>query len=198
MIDVAAGVTGRFRPRSEGMVRRVCALASVALSLGVVSACDTEVRVTHDYDESKVGQAQVIASQEVLDEVFKADQAFSDYAQIGGVAAAFAEYMDVTDGVMISPGEVTKGADAIGAAFSDWPADLEMKWSPDMGHASAFGDLAVTSGRYVRTRNGETVGEGRYVTAWRKNAEGEWKAVMDIGNPDPPPAPPPDPEGRPG
>jgi ketosteroid isomerase-like protein len=25
---------------------------------------------------------------------------------------------------------------------------------------------------------------GRYVTVWRKNAAGQWKGLIDIGNPD--------------
>ncbi|MBS0411858.1 MAG: nuclear transport factor 2 family protein, partial [Proteobacteria bacterium] len=28
---------------------------------------------------------------------------------------------------------------------------------------------------------------GRYVTVWRKNAKGEWKGLIDIGNADPAP-----------
>ncbi|HZK98572.1 MAG TPA: hypothetical protein VFC47_01610 [Caulobacteraceae bacterium] len=26
---------------------------------------------------------------------------------------------------------------------------------------------------------------GRYVTVWRRNAHGDWKGLIDIGNPDP-------------
>lgn len=163
--------------------------AFAAIVLALAAAC------------SQKGGAAVDGSDAALKSAMAADVAFSDLAQTAGMAEAFGKYMDPVDGKMISPGEITTGEAAIRAAFKDWPADLKMAWAPDMGHAAKSGDLAVTSGRFTRTRDGAVVSTGRYVTTWRKDAGGDWKGVMDIGVADPPPAPPPrepDPEGRPG
>lgn len=159
---------------------------TVACSQGEKAALDVNVNV------------DVKSEQAALDAAMQADRDFSALAQTTSMAEAFGTYMDAVDGKMISPGTVLTGTDAIKAAFKDWPADLKMTWAPDMGHGAKSGDLAVTSGRWVRTREGKIVAEGRYVTVWRKNDKGEWKGLIDVGNPDPPPAPPPDPEGRPG
>jgi hypothetical protein len=77
-------------------------------------------------------------------------------------------------------------------------------WTPDGGHGSASGDMAVTTGLYTISVGGNAIEKGRYVTVWRKDAAGELKAVMDTSAADPPPpagpATPdkPDFQGRPG
>jgi ketosteroid isomerase-like protein len=182
------------------MKRNPYRAAFAAMTLGLLVACSGPA------SEEAAAPVDVKAQQEkALTEAKAADQAFSDYAQTAGMAEAFARYMDAVDGKLISPGEVATGEAAIRAGFANWPADLKMTWSPDMGHGSASGDLAVTSGRWTRTRAEAVVAQGRYVTVWRKNDAGEWKGVIDVGAPDP--APPastvptpgkPDLEGRPG
>ncbi len=174
--------------------------AFAAMTVSLLVACSGPA------NEEAAAPMDMKAQQEkALSEAKAADQAFSDYAQTAGMAEAFAKYMDAVDGRLISPGQVATGEADIRAGFANWPADLKMTWSPDMGHGSASGDLAVTSGRWTRTRADEVVAQGRYLTVWRRNDAGEWKGVMDIGVPDPPPpvstVPTPDKpdlEGRPG
>jgi ketosteroid isomerase-like protein len=173
------------------MNRQPYRAAFAALVVALITACSAKVSV----DRYSTGMAEA-----TLQAAKAADKAFSDYAQTAGMGEAFAKYMDGADGEMIGEGDITKGEAAIRAAFKDWPADVKMIWSPDGGYGAGSGDIAVTTGRYARTRNGADVGQGRYVTVWRKNAAGEWKGVMDIGAADPPPKKPvePDPQGRPG
>ena len=56
---------------------------------------------------------------------------------------------------------------------------------------AASGDLGVTWGFYTVERQDPVAEEGKaygkYVTVWRKQADGRWKATLDIGNPGPPP-----------
>lgn len=157
----------------------------------LVAACGTDEHTEHG--GGKGGQratvsGQADAAQAALDEAMAVDRAFSAYAQTVSMGEAFATYMDAVEGMMISPGGVTVGAEAIREGFAGWPADLKMSWEPDGGHGSASGDLAVTTGRYTRTRNDEVVGTGRYVSVWKKNADGDWKGVIDLGAPDPQPS----------
>jgi ketosteroid isomerase-like protein len=46
------------------------------------------------------------------------------------------------------------------------------------------GELGYTYGIYeVRSRGGiKTIGEGTYVTIWKKDRQGNWKFVLDAGN----------------
>lgn len=165
--------------------------AFAALVIALIAACSANV---------PGGGDPKAAADATLKSAQAADKAFSDYAQTAGMGEAFGKYMDALDGQMIGDGDITRGEAAIRAAFKDWPADVKMTWAPDGGVGAASGDIAVTTGRYARTRNGADVGQGRYVTVWRKNAAGEWKGVMDIGAADPPPKKPaePDLQGRPG
>jgi ketosteroid isomerase-like protein len=73
---------------------------------------------------------------------------------------------------------------------------LKLTWIPLRAEVAASGDLGWTTGSYELTRLDEQgaahVRRGKYVTIWRRQADGSWKAVLDGGNPDaPPPAPAP-------
>lgn len=52
------------------------------------------------------------------------------------------------------------------------------------------GELGYTVGQYTITVTGEdgerSVEKGKYVTIWRKQADGSWKVVLDGGNSDGP------------
>lgn len=97
------------------------------------------------------------------------------------------------DGAQIVPGagEVT-GRDAIGELMADLddPAS-SLTWEPLRADIAGSGDLGWTTGRFVSETtlpDGTTRrGEGRYVSIWRKQADGSWKVVMDLGNPTSPP-----------
>jgi len=66
-----------------------------------------------------------------------------------------------------------------------------LSWEPQMAFVSASADLGYTLGTYRSARRDssgqERSGTGKYVTIWRKQADGGWKVVFDGGNPDTPP-----------
>jgi len=72
---------------------------------------------------------------------------------------------------------------------------MKLAWTPERAEVSRSRDMGWTIGTYVFTRQddkGNTiVRTGRYVTIWKKQRDGSWKAVLDSGSPDehtPPPA----------
>ena len=80
-----------------------------------------------------------------------------------------------------------------------------LTWTALKGDVSAAGDLGYTAGAYEMTMNDATgkpqVEKGKYLTVWKKQADGQWKAQEDILNadaPPPPPAPPADATNAPG
>lgn len=130
----------------------------------------------------------VAAPEDVLLEV---DRAFSRMAASGGVQQAFAHYLAV-EAVALNPSEQpVLGRAAIVAGFEGIPDGYELSWDPVAGGISASGDLGFTWGRYVATiptSDGKSVERyGKYVTIWKKQADGSWKAVLDGGNPNPAP-----------
>ncbi len=64
-------------------------------------------------------------------------------------------------------------------------------WTPLAGDISSSGDLGYTWGRYIYSVPDEDgirqISHGKYMTVWKRQADGGWKAVLDGGNPNPPP-----------
>ena len=71
-------------------------------------------------------------------------------------------------------------------AFAD--TSWHLSWEPHLAFVSASADLGYTLGTYRSVRHDsigqERSGTGKYVTIWRKQADGGWKVVFDGGNPD--------------
>jgi ketosteroid isomerase-like protein len=140
-----------------------------------------------------------------LANAMQADRDFAAMSKKDGPKAAFLQYMHPTDSTFYQPGVVVTGAASIASGFDASPPGFGIDWTPDGGHGSASGDLAVTTGRYTIHVTGQPIEQGRYVTVWRKDEAGALKAVMDLGVPDPAAQAPttptpekPDLEGRPG
>lgn len=92
---------------------------------------------------------------------------------------------------------IATGTDAIRkvvSALVSMPG-FSVRWSAVTADVSTAGDLGYTQGTYELTLNDPTgkqmTEKGKYVTVWKKQADGPWMVVADIFNPDeaPPPAP---------
>lgn len=125
-----------------------------------------------------------------VDEVLATDRAFAAMAKARGARAAFTEYADA-DAIMFRPGVgPVKGRDAIGGAFED-PPTATPAWDPEAAEVAASGDLAYSWGWYVWTpvAGGPLAGKppatGYYVSIWKKQRDGRWKWVIDLGVPAP-------------
>jgi ketosteroid isomerase-like protein len=62
------------------------------------------------------------------------------------------------------------------------PGQNSLRWKPLGGMISSASDLGFTYGTWES--KGRT---GKYLTTWKKQKDGSWKIVADIGNPDEPP-----------
>ncbi len=120
--------------------------------------------------------------------LMEADRAFNRATQERGVDG-WVSFFDA-DGAMIQQGvgEIN-GLDAIRAAMGGVFSSpgVSLTWEPIRAHASDDGTLGFTVGSYESTSvdsDGETaVGHGLYVSVWRKQSDGSWKVIMDLGNP---------------
>lgn len=68
--------------------------------------------------------------------------------------------------------------------------DFALTWEPIKAEVFAAGNVGYTTGRYksrFKNKAGKWVeGTGRYITVWRKQDDGSWKIVTDMGGPDGP------------
>jgi uncharacterized protein (TIGR02246 family) len=93
-----------------------------------------------------------------------------------------------TDAVLAVPGRTVKGGEAIAKANAEDLKDPAFSLDFTNERTDATGDLAYTSGSYkvtyTDTKTKKVVnGQGTYVTVFKKQADGSWKAVADIATP---------------
>jgi len=70
--------------------------------------------------------------------------------------------------------------------------DFKLAWHPDKAGVADSGELGYTSGTYevsFKDASGKVVSDtGKYLTMWKKQADGSWKVLLDMYNSDLPPA----------
>jgi ketosteroid isomerase-like protein len=121
------------------------------------------------------------------EEILAADKAFNDASVKDGAKSAFLRAIAM-DGKLLN--DPRSGAAAVNATYAQWPANATLKWEPSFVDVSASGDLGYTWGRYTFiVPNGVKGGHplikmGTYVTIWKRQSGGDWKVVLDGGNPD--------------
>ena len=119
-----------------------------------------------------------------------------------GDAAAAASYYDENAVMLPSNMPMVKGRAAIEKSMTGWmQSGMKMKeFTSTTISVEGAGDFAVELGRYFQTfeMSGKVVADtGKFVTVWRKQADGSWKIAYDIWNTDiPAPAMPPEPETK--
>lgn len=136
-------------------------------------------------------QEHASSSSSPEEELLAADRAFAAATAEKG-AEGWASYF-TEDGVQLPVnGPLVRGRQKIqefmAPGFSN--PDLSLTWEPVLAAADADGGMGYTVGNYTVKRKGKdgkvAVTQGRYVTLWRKGADGAWKVVLDAGNPGPP------------
>jgi uncharacterized protein (TIGR02246 family) len=126
------------------------------------------------------------ADADTLTAVKAAEQGMLKAFQAKDAAALTSHY--ASDAVLALPGRTVKGSEAIGKANEEDFKDPAFKLSFTNERADASGDIAYTSGSFQVTytdRQTKQVvnGTGTYVTVFKKQADGSWKAVADVATP---------------
>lgn len=110
-----------------------------------------------------------------------------DVAERGG--KAFADWF-ADDGVALNNGQspvIGKVAIVKSATWS--PKEYQLTWTPTEAVMGPSGDMGYTWGHYEghsKDANGNAVTtSGRYMTIWRRQADGAWKVVLDAGSNEP-------------
>jgi ketosteroid isomerase-like protein len=138
-----------------------------------MTACTTPPRVSAD---------TLAREREAL---LRADREFSTMSVEKGAVAAFAHFFAEDAVALPASAPPLHGRDAIVKAMSAGPPE-SLVWSPLDSGVSAAGDLGYTFGTYESRERGADgkprVAAGKYTSIWRKQRDGTWKIVLDIGN----------------
>lgn len=101
-----------------------------------------------------------------------------------------AAFVDSTGSILPPNTQVVTGPAAVRAMYEGYfamPA-LSGAWQPTKVEAARSGELAYSVGTWELTFNDPsgkpTTDRGKYATVWRKQADGNWKVVLDIFNSD--------------
>lgn len=95
-----------------------------------------------------------------------------------GIREAFLTFL-ADDAVVFTP-RATNGPEQ----YSSAPAsDAVLEWQPVMAETAASDDLGYTTGPYAlrAAPDGPVEGRGWYFSVWRRNGEGIWQVVLDMG-----------------
>jgi ketosteroid isomerase-like protein len=91
------------------------------------------------------------------------------------------------DGASIYPPSmpIITGGDAIRKTFAEMSGSpgFALSWNATKADVGTSGDVGYTAGTYQMTMGGVTE-KGKYITVWKKQADGEWKVAEDIFNAD--------------
>ena len=131
------------------------------------------------------------SSGSVADKIRALEHAMMVAGQEKGSAGFLSFYSD--EAVELPDGEnILQGKAAIARTMSFLDnKNNRLTWAPLHVDVAASGDLAYTYGTYEFHSVGKdgkpAVEYGKYATIWKKQKSGEWKVVLDTGNPSPAP-----------
>jgi ketosteroid isomerase-like protein len=121
-----------------------------------------------------------------------ADRAFAQHsADSGGPAGAFSQWI-AADGMLLGPRAVpVRGREQVRQAFGSFPRSGRFEWAPvdSLAAASRDGSLGFTIGQARIAPTPEAVSYSKYLTVWRREPDGSYRFVFDIGNDRPKPTP---------
>jgi ketosteroid isomerase-like protein len=119
-----------------------------------------------------------------LAEMVAIDRAFSDSCEKNGMKKAFLEFV-ADDAVLLRPGylPIVEG-DVVKFLTSQEDTSFVMNWTPKGWHLSKSNDMGYTYGVYeIKMKANDSLINGTYVSIWQKQKDGQWKFVLDTGNP---------------
>lgn len=125
----------------------------------------------------------IVQGQSPLQEMVKTEQAFSKTAEEKNTLDAFMAFI-ADDGLLFRPGAVNG---------KEWmlehpvpPSDKKpfLAWQPAFAGMAASGDMGFTTGPWEfrnDVKDEKPAAYGHFVTVWKKQPDGSWKFVVDLG-----------------
>ena len=136
--------------------------------------------------------AVAASASEAADSLLQADRALAAQSHAIGFVAAYSKAMAPDARKLDGDAPAAIGRDAIMAIMAKYPADLTLDWTPQEAVVADSGELGFTWGHFTAThhdKQGKLVTEhGKYLDVWRRQKDGTWRWIADIGTGDPSPS----------
>ena len=122
----------------------------------------------------------------MIGELMAVDRDFARLSLEIGAHESFLAYIDDSCVLLRPNRQPVIGRKKIEEMYSKPDTSFTLKWEPLFAEIAESGDLGYTYGIYtveMDSPEGNSVTrDGTYVTIWRKDANGNWKFVLDTGN----------------
>jgi ketosteroid isomerase-like protein len=127
--------------------------------------------------------AVIAQAQSPLQEMVKTEQAFSKMAEEKNTRDAFMAFI-ADDGLLFRPGAVNGKKWMLEHPVP--PSDKKplLAWQPAFARMSLSGDMGFSTGPWEfkdDIKDAKPSGYGHFVTVWKKQPDGSWKFVADLG-----------------
>jgi len=124
-----------------------------------------------------------VQAQSALQDMVKTEQAFSKMAEEKNTRDAFMAFI-ADDGLLFRPGAVNGKKWMLEHPVP--PSDKKplLAWQPSYAGMAASGDMGFTTGPWeakADIKDEKPSGYGHFVTVWKKQPDGSWKFVVDLG-----------------
>lgn len=114
--------------------------------------------------------------------IVDSERSFARACSEVGIRASFLKFFD-DDAIAFFPHPVKYKAEVSGRPAPD-PHATVLQWEPQAGDVAASGDIGYTTGPSARTDNtseNTPVTYGQFFSIWKKQSDGSWKVIVDIG-----------------
>ena len=165
-----------------GFIAPVAAQAQSPMT-GTVPAAPSQYKIISPAAPPAISPGQVT--------LLELEGKFSEAVAEGGGKAFAAWFAD--DAVTLNNGQpATVGRGAIAASAIWDPKEYTLTWVAQGAQMGPSNDMGFTWGHYEGRFTGKdgqpVIKTGRYITVWKKLANGSWKVAMDASADEPPPA----------
>lgn len=119
----------------------------------------------------------------------EAERAFAKTATVKGIRDSFLEFF-ADDAIALTP-HPSPAKDRLRSRPSVPFSESALLWEPRTGDIASSGELGWLTGPSTFTNRKENgpPSHGNYLSVWRKQADGSWKVLIDIGASAPAPVP---------
>lgn len=125
----------------------------------------------------------IAQGQTPLQDMVKTEQAFSKMAEEKNIRDAFMAFI-ADDGLLFRPGAVNGKKWMLEHPVPPTDKKPLLAWQPNFAGMALSGDMGFTTGPWEFKDNFDDKkpsSYGHFVTVWKKQADGSWKWVVDIG-----------------
>jgi ketosteroid isomerase-like protein len=114
-----------------------------------------------------------------LQKMADTERAFAKRAQEATVREAFIEFF-ADESIGFEP-DPTPARESLRKSTRQRPAGFQLLWEPRFGDIAASGDLGYLTGPSETIVPGQPARHGNYFSVWKRQADGEYRVILDVG-----------------